>query len=494
MINAITHNPFRLLGVYSNSSQKDIVANQGKLAAFLKVGKEITFPLDLGQYLPTIKRTTEIIEQVKSEISIPKGKLEAGQFWFIKQTPIDEIAFNNLYSGNEDKALDIWSKKEEVSSLQNRVILYLIKNDIANAINCAERLYDDFSEELVRIIAGETITITKEDLIKNFVDKLSTDNQISVADLQMSITRDEWKRLLGEQTSQPLISRIEASITESETGKRGTPREALLAGTRLMNNTKSDLKQLKQIVGTSDLKYQMVADRLGLQILQCAINYYNDSDDDDAAYKALPLQKYAIEIVVGTMAKDRCNENLKTLNEIISNMPPKEVMKEYRAIMNELEAFCKRPDLIVHSMTLLKNTKPHLNIIKTKLGVTNAKYLKLSTQVVSNALHNLIEEVNGAVSSINGSAYESKLLIQIKLKGVLTSAKDAMLLMDSFDLDDSFCEHYNKNRMTLMKMYNDVNSANGGSSTSTSSDEGLAPGCWVAIAVGIIIMLLNMCR
>lgn len=513
MIKAITHNPFRILGVYSNSPQKDIIANQGKLSAFLKVGRNISFSIDLSQYLPTLERTTEIVEQAKSDISIPKGRIEAGQFWFIKQTPLDEIAFNSLFSGNDAKAIDVWTKKDDVFSLQNRVIFYLIKDEIGNAIKCAEKLYDNFSEELVKSIAGDTIKISKEDLIKNFVEQLCSNNQIPIRELQDAISTVEWKNILGEQTSLPLINHIENAISESEKGKRGTSQDALLAGTKLMNETKSELIQLKQILGISDLKYQMIADRLGLQVLQCAINYFNDSEEDDAAYKALTLQKYATSIVAGAMAKDRCNENLKTLNEIISNLPPKEVMKEYRAIMNELEVFCRKPDLIIHSKTLLINTKPHLDIIKTKLGATNTDYLKLSTQVVSNALHNLIAEVNAIIAKSNELDSYNRILMLERLKRVLTEAKDATKLMDRFDLENSYKEIYNKNRKTLMDLCSQCGIPTiypprtptpkptprptpkpiPNQPTSSSDDE-FPVGCWIAIIIATIVFLLNMCN
>lgn len=43
----INNNPYRQLGVYSTSTQKEVVANQGKMKAFLKVGRQVSFPLDL---------------------------------------------------------------------------------------------------------------------------------------------------------------------------------------------------------------------------------------------------------------------------------------------------------------------------------------------------------------------------------------------------------------------------------------------------------------
>lgn len=46
----LSHNPYRILGVYSNSPKKDMLSNINKMKAFLKVGKTISFPLDLPAF------------------------------------------------------------------------------------------------------------------------------------------------------------------------------------------------------------------------------------------------------------------------------------------------------------------------------------------------------------------------------------------------------------------------------------------------------------
>ena len=46
MLKLIEYNPFRILGVCSNASLKDITANKTKLTAYSKVGKSVDFPID----------------------------------------------------------------------------------------------------------------------------------------------------------------------------------------------------------------------------------------------------------------------------------------------------------------------------------------------------------------------------------------------------------------------------------------------------------------
>lgn len=217
-------------------------------------------------------------------------------------------------------------------------------------------------------------------------------------------------------------------------------------------------------LSVADLQYQMIADKLGLEILQCGIDYYNQSEERDAAHKAMRLQKYAQSIVVGKMAKDRCNENVEILNKIIAKLPPAEVFDEDRAIKEELHKYCQLPDKICHAITLLNNTRPYLQAIKTKLGVSNKYYLELSTQVINNALYNIIEEVNAAQKDNDSlgikSQFENPLLELLKLTTIekaLKSAWEATLIMDTFDMEANFKENrYNPNRSTLENLCNQL--------------------------------------
>lgn len=175
------------------------------------------------------------------------------------------------------------------------------------------------------------------------------------------------------------------------------------------------------------------------------------------------LQSYALSIAVGQLTKDRCKENCDILKRAVDNMPPAEVAIEARKVKEELRKFCQLPDKISHSVTLLNNTKPLLQAIRSKLGWSNTFYLSLSTQVVGNALHNIIEEVNQAQNAfgrtieeckrrgINSSLIGSTLIDNIK--PVVREAWNATLLMDSFDMEYDFkTKRYNPNRQSLKEI------------------------------------------
>ena len=395
-MNVLKNNPYRLLGVYTNSPTKERLANHNRMKAFLKVGKSVSFSLDLPQYLQPINRTDTLVADADAKLALPKDQMFYALFWFIKTTPLDDIAFNHLIAGERSKAEEIWQKKETLSSLQNRIVCALMCDDYKQALSCAETLYAnmEYVNQFVSAVIGTGGNVSVTDLPFTFLDALC--EEIDVQKILPHIENSIWKEHISGKAINPLIDTIQNAIAIANKSRGKGSLARLEAGEVLMKSTKATLQQLMSLLPKTDLQYQMIADKLGFEILQCGIDYFNEADEADTAHKAMKLQKYAMGIVVGQMAKDRCKENVDTLQKIIDNLPPSEVYSEDRAIHEELRKYCLLPDKICHAVTLLNNTRPHLQAIKRKLGVSNGYYLKISSQVVGNALSNAIAEVNAS--------------------------------------------------------------------------------------------------
>ena len=90
--------------------------------------------------------------------------------------------------------------------------------------------------------------------------------------------------LLHSQKNQENISRrnsLEIQLKKQKTIldttselREQNPIEALSFGETLYKNTKSQLESLSKILGKEDLKYQMLANKLANEILQCGIDYF----------------------------------------------------------------------------------------------------------------------------------------------------------------------------------------------------------------------------
>ena len=454
----IYNNPFRILGVYANASIKDIKANEAKAKAFLNVGREVTYPCDFNQLLSPIQRTAEMMASANSQLTLPNEKIKHALFWFVKVTPLDEIAFNHLANGHSEQTMGIWKKKECFSSLLNTSTQALAQGHVLKAVDAMMTLLESatYRQDFIKSVTDETFQITEEELAHTYLDALIPDFVYPL--LELSTLSDKYKGYIKDKLVAPVIADIESEVTKAKSIKRENSSARYNAGIELMNLSKNKLAELKKLLVGNDMRYQIIADKLGLEILQCGIDYYNNSDDADSAHKAMKLQSYAQSVVVGQMAKDRCKQNTDILKKIIAELPPMEVIEEDRAIRKELERFCKLPDKIQYAIELLNNTRSHLNTIKNRLGGYDSYYLKLSTQVVGNALHNVIEEVNAKQKYLElrvslAVGYEIKNILNRELRPILQEAWKAIKLMDSFDIEYDFkTNRYNSNRATLKEM------------------------------------------
>lgn len=470
MLNFITNNPYRVLGVLSNSPLKVRVGNQNRLLAYAKVGREISFPNDFAAVITEKpQRSTENISAANTALNLDKDQLKNALFWFIVGSPIDEIAIKHLQSGNKDKARELFEKKETFSSLLNVGVMQLMDGNFTSGFyNISKVIHNGtYRSELLNALGLSNLTMTEEEIASMFIGELLKEIPPSI--LLSAATNSNDKAIVEKMALEEPISQINSAIATAKSADSKNSEESLSAGIKLMKSTKKALKQVKGIAGTTSSQYQMVADNLAKQILQCSINYYNNAPADDvyAPRTVISLYEYAFKIAVGNLTKDRCRKNYEIIKKAVENMPPVEVVDEFRKVKDELRKFCSLPDKIAHSISLLNNTRPTLKAIKTKLGATNSFYLSLSTEVVGNALNNLIEEVNvaqnkfaNAIESakshgINPGLVASTLVDMIK--PVLQEAWRATLIMDSFDMESDFkVNRYTVNRKSLKEMCDSV--------------------------------------
>lgn len=511
MLSCIKNNPFRILGVLSNSPLRERVGNQNRLAAFARVGREVVLPYDFSEIIGEKPvRTVESIASANASINLGKDQLKYALFWFINGSPIDGIAIKHLQTGNIDKAKEIFEKQETFSSLINTGILALLNDDITTGFNRISKVIHDNTHQakLLETLGLTNLIISEEELAELYISELL--KEVSPTELLSASSHAADKAIIGKIALDEPISKINAAISAAKSADNKNADAQLEAGTKLMNSTKDALQQIRDIAGATSSQYQMAADNLAKQILQCGINYYNNAPDEDveSPRKAIVLQEYALNIAVGKLTKARCQNNYDILKEAVDNMPPASVAIEARKVNAELRKFCQLPDKISHSVDLLNNTKPLLQTIKAKLGAGNSFYLSLSTQVVGNALHNLIAEVNRAQNTTGG--------LLDTIKPVVRAAWQATCLMDSFDMESAFKNNrYNPNRNALKQLCNNLGISTSPTSTTTTrtpsgssprptsttttrtpsnppSSDGLPSGCWVAIIIGIIIFLANV--
>lgn len=470
MINAIINNPYRILGVYTNSPKKEQIANQAKIKAFLRVNKNMSFPLDLPGILPQIVRNQEKIDCAESELSLLSGQIKNAQFWFLHDSAVDIIAIKRLLSGNIDHAIELWQNKWKgsLSSLQNLFVCYLIKGNYESAIlNCAIPLYEKFSVQFINLI-DEKANISKEELIKNIITVLGKEG-IDMLQIVEKSSSDLWIDLVSESTVEPLIIKLNSLIENAKSTKGTDGKVRLNAGNELMSYSNNILKELRSILGYHNNRYKLIADKIAQEVLQCSIDYYNSTNDFESSIKALPLCEYALSIAVGDISRQRCQQNYDIVKNIYENLPPEEVIEDIKEIEGILSRYSKKERTTKNSLNLLIETRGYLVSIKEILGKSNSYYLNISSKIGNAVLNNLIEEVNNAQKEdkpnpldsflgrnshygISHSRLYSEESIRKKailLKSVLHNAWRTILFLDLMDKTDEFDERFESNRKTL---------------------------------------------
>lgn len=467
-MNIISNNPFRILGVPTNASAREIAANQSRLKAYLAASKTVSFPLDcVGGQSPLI-RNTELVGQSTAGINLPQGKLTHALFWFIKpEDSVGAMAWEYLVKGDEDKALELFSKRDTFAALVNRSVLAFIAGECIAAITCMSKVIQDEAMRtgFVNAVAGDTFQISEDELAELFFSNVFEEIDAFALYKQIVNSADPWVTDYTRKYSiQKSFSFIEESIAKAKSIKGKDPDEWWNAGKELINSTEAIRLQLFSVLGKSDSSFQRLADKLALQILQCGINYYNNADEDEATEvnKAYEIQNYSLSIAVGKLAIDRCKQNVEILEKKRRSLPPKEIKCYDELLKIALVDYQNQGETIANAIKLIEKCVHYLMSIKAEVGQSNEYYLKISTIIVNAALHNVIEEFN----SIMNDSLEISMVIDrhgtmAKVVKLFDQAWKATLYMDKLDKEYDFENgRYKQNRASLKEQVEKIVNTN----------------------------------
>jgi len=338
----LSKNPFRVIGISSNSGQKIIQKNLSKLKAFSKIGKSKEFDYDLSFLnLAPIDRSFDIISKVESRILLDENKLKYSLFWFQDVSSFDSIALANLIKGDSGKALEIWAKimksgkvnSKNFSAFNNTSTLLLFlqlessktdqfKNDSVSISKLKQAL-----DQKIKLIKSDyfldyCLSIgVKSDINTTEIQKFFTETMLEV--LNQNFTNKQLLELvsgLGTDLSESInsslvkepISNIKEQLKISAAALKDNVKEGLVIGKILIKNTVSDIRYLKETIGVDHYNYEALAGNLSNQILQCGINYFNETGDDQSY---LNSYKYALSIAPNEKIKSRAKDTIKHCEE-----------------------------------------------------------------------------------------------------------------------------------------------------------------------------------
>lgn len=355
---SIINNPYRIAGILANSSEKYILKQKSKIKRFSEIGKEISFEYDLP-FLASLQRSKTIIDKAFSDIEQNQNKVFYSLFWFLNLNPIDNTAIQHLISGNTEKASEIWEKltnEKEVNSknysaFNNISTLYLSghsREDLKRGITAKMKLIESANfKDFVHTVADETFSLDTQKQIELLIDELLTQfkGKYSTSETMelFSNCKGTTQKYLSKKFTEEPIHKIETQIEQCYKKRTNNKGNAYKFGTDLYNKTKSDLTLLKAIVSNANLQYKMLVDNVAKEILQCSIDYFNESQEQDKSTdyleEAMKLAKLAQTIAINEATKNKIKESINTLEEMKDRELSKivEVLKSVKLMYEDNE-------------------------------------------------------------------------------------------------------------------------------------------------------------
>lgn len=343
-MNLIKNNPYRIVGLLVGATAREKERQIRRLNQFIEAEQEpqddFSFPI-LGQ----LQRTIENVNEAASKLNLDSDKMNFALFWFYKFNEVtDEPALDFLKDKDIRSATEIWTKlvasgdvtQRNCSAFQNLSTL-LLNNAFNNSIISENQLSkgislklkfleSDFIKDFKALATDETFRTSKKELQLLFLNQVQSEVEKSG-----TVTSNKFLDILTKQdfsakedflkgfVHKP-IEQIEKKIEEARSKRKAIKANAAKAGQELLTKTSSDLAQLKSIVGANDLKFTSISDKVANEVLQCSIDYFNDSQEKDSSsgYEetAMKLAKQAETLAIGKLTKDRVKDNIVTLSEM----------------------------------------------------------------------------------------------------------------------------------------------------------------------------------
>jgi len=412
-MNIIENNPYRTVGLLVGASAAQQNRHITRIPLYIDSGDAI--PEEFTTYsFPTlgeINLTSQNVSDASLKLDHYSDKMNAALFWFYNGNPItDDPAFEALKDGDTDTAIGIWRKlaydseddsykeitKRNSSAFHNLSTLYLQEYGIDEDTLNLKLLFleSDFSNELKNKATDENFKISKKELQLLFLNTLTEEKDFETSELIESISNIEFsaKEDFLKSFVQKPFEQIEKTIGESNNKRKINKANSINIGKALFEQTSDNLNQLKAILGTTNVRYSSIADKVANEILQCSIDFFNhhQENESDLDYfdQAWKLAKLTESIALGKLTKDRIIDSLNTLEE----MKEKEITQAIQLLESIKDAYEENKRKIKQQVKELEETD-----IEIRLG-----HKTINHRAVEDNIKNSIEwqKVNELLASV----------------------------------------------------------------------------------------------
>lgn len=520
----VTDNPYRTLGLLVGTTLREQTRQINKLKMFVEAEQEIDFDKYSFPTLGKLKRNLDTINLSENQLNLNSDKLEAALFWFYDGYTTDLPALECLKDGDFEGAKIIWEDliaksdvitQRSASAYNNLSTLYL--SGVLEDINTNETILEkgislkinflecDYINDFIILATAENYKATKKEIQLLFLNQLlfevEKSGNISLnafLDILIKLDFSAKEDFLNDFVKKP-IEIITRKIEESKSKRKVNKANSIKAANSLLSDTKDSIKQLKYILGGTNIRYNSISDKLAMEIFACGRDYFmhfKETNTDPSDY-SIKLFQIAKSYAVGNIVKQQIDENIKVLQVWIDDKHKrdkhKKVEEDFKFIISKIERFQNLSDTVPNAKDLVDSCKPKLANIKSILGSADDFYLKISSAVANNALETLVKAVNRAQESIDVRIGDFTIL-----RSVVRSALSVSESIGSFDLVSSQRSHYSNNHTVLKSIATQLSNYSSSSSsknthrttstTSSQSDFDFGENAWWILGtIGLVI-------
>lgn len=510
---SLRENPFRLLGLLSSSSSREIDSRSKKLRQYLEAGVEPNVTPDY--YCPALgrkpmRRLPESIEQVRGMLTLDQDKLLYALLWFVQMNEVtDPVALEALAQGDLVEAERIW--RQQVYTADGSLRAITDRNSSAYHNLSVYLLCSAQSEDIVTGVKLGLMVLEQGSVLSFLQEKLGV-SSMSLQDVELlylnRLISDIQKRprgglpqlmdLLGHQeyTAKKALMKsyaLEAVKTLEETIERSVHQSKTVAGAGLAEGEKllreggEMLQQIAVSLPKNDPKYERASNALAKGGKSCGEEYFeNCSEQDDfASQRLLELYRKTQAFACSDFVHTELCKKIEKLEEWIREAPQRKAEAKVKEEVDRLSELSDRmlrfdPDTIPRVEKFVAASEVLLLRIKRVLGDDSPVYRKYSTLVAMVAMKSLVAIVNEAQADLIQS-FESYGAGTLKtkraadqLKAVLSGAWKLTILLESFGLDGDYRNGaFKKNKEVLKDLCKEclipTTSASGRRSTPSSS-------------------------
>jgi hypothetical protein len=403
----VARNPYRILGVFANDSIKKRTANIGRIRAFSKVNKQITFKVDGDDFIGKISRSIEEVDAANAALADRTEAALLSFFWFHQNSTFNEEQIASLRTNQFISTVKEQLLIGEYSGFINAAVISLVVEDYDSAVRFYVSLIESGTliESFRESIDFAPTFLSNKEFIQKFIKKLV--DEYPDVDWWPLFLKNSKKRVVLKYVKQVFediaIDLIKEKISKAKNVSNVVQSlDYLLLAQQLKRETIPCVKALEPLTGMEQsASAQLALDRLCTELIRECSNYYNSEKDknEQSVLPTLQLTRYAISLASGSETLEDGNAFLTQLEEDEKRLPPKEVYAESRAIKAEIASYCQQPDEIRWALTLVRNCVPYLVKIKEKLGLQHSYYLRISTRIADNALYNSDAEIKSKLDA-----------------------------------------------------------------------------------------------